>query len=219
MVLSCTAILLIGWTAGLGVKKKPIRVILVVIGLIVGTGVFSLWYQSLYSGENLGTRYVWNERPPMPIPNLAYGKPAHTSTIMREISPNLFYSDIFLNLESSGRAVDGERKAGSGFVSNFERNPFWVVDLHRPEQIDSIVIFENRQSPSWNVRPLIVAFSDDQKNWRTAASITNENPANPLRLEFTVPQKVRYVKLRATGTCNLALDEVEIFPPAGVRIH
>jgi hypothetical protein len=219
MILSCTVILLILCAAGLGAQKNQIRVLSIAMGLIVGTGVFSLWYHSLYSGENLGTQYAWKKNPTMTIPNLAYGKPTHTSTIMMEIAPNLFYNDLFLNLKSSGKAVDGERKAGTGLISNFERNPFWVVDLYRSEPIGSIAIFENRQNPIWNARPLIVSFSDDQKNWRPAGAITNRKLANPLRLEFTIPEKARYVLLQATGTCRLALDEVEIFPPAGARLH
>jgi hypothetical protein len=219
MVASCTTILLIGWAASWRAQKIQSKVLLFVMGIIVGAGIFAMWHHSLYSGENLGTGYVWQESPPAIIPNLAYGKPTYSNNIILEISPSVFYNDSFLTLESSGRAVDGERKTGSGFVSNFERKPYWIVDLLRPEPIEFIVIFENRQNPTWNTRPLIVAFSDDQKNWRTAGAITNGDQAIPSHLEFAAPQKAQYVLLQATGACRLALDEVEIYPPAGFKSH
>jgi hypothetical protein len=171
--------------------------------LVVVAAVFMIWHRSLYNGENLQTRYNWTESPASLTPNYAYGK----RTIMSSfIFPNFIY------YKSSGRAVDGIRTPASGFVSGLQNRPWWIVDLYQLKFFDEIVIYEGIDKPEINLRPLTVAISVEGKEWRTVKILTNKNHDNPMRILFNEPQKARYVMIQASGTCYLALDEVEIYP-------
>ncbi len=213
MIISCLTLILIGAVIGFGFTKKLHAICLTASSLILSVGLFVFWYQSLYSGQNLGTLYQWKEKNTHLMINLAYTKPTYTSPIIRIISPHVGYIDRFHTFASSGSVVDGDRTAGSGLISNFQLNPFWLVDLHQARQIGSIVIYENRQNPSWNIRPVYIRLSNDLKTWLRVAVVTQMTPANPIRIEFNQPQTGRYVALQASNICQLALDEVEIYPP------
>jgi hypothetical protein len=182
--------------------KYPASV-LMVIGLFVGVAAgFMFWYQSLYNGADLKTKYTWAENP-VPLPaNIAYGK---RTTMSSFIFPNFIY------YKSSGRAVDGMRIPSSGFVSGLQARPWWVVDMYQLKSFSEIAIYEGIKGPEFNSRPLTVAISDEGKAWHTVKTITDGKDHNPLRILFNTPQRARYVMIQASGTCYLSFDEVEIY--------
>ncbi|MGB5616556.1 MAG: YfhO family protein [Desulfobacterales bacterium] len=214
MLVSCLTIALIGISFCVITLRKPVNIIGGVIAVATGIALFTVWNQSLYNGDNLETAYVWYNRGDRGPLNLAYGKPTNTSRIVRETYPNYFYSDQFLTFNNSGKAVDGNRKTGSGFFSNLEEKPYWYVDLHRPRAIGSLVLYENKRKQHWNKRPLLVGLSDNGKKWRTAAVISNSDGSSKLTVNFKPVENARFVLLQSAKYCRLALDEIEVYPPS-----
>ena len=213
MLVSCITIALIGISFSFITLRKPVKVIGAVIAITIGIGLFTIWYQSLYSGDNLGTVYVWHPEDDSGPVNLAYGKSTVTSRIVRETYPNYYYSDQFLTFNNSGKAVDGNYKTGSGFLSNLEEKPYWYVDLHQPRAIGSLVLYENRQKQHWNKRPLFVGLSDNGKNWRTAAVINSNDESSEITVNFKPVQNARFILLQSAKYCRLAIDEIEVYSP------
>jgi hypothetical protein len=203
MVISCATLTIIGFSIGVLILKNPAGFAVFVVAFFLGAGGFGLWFQSLYSGVNLNTEYHWKERPSAPFPNLAYGKRTYMSSL---IYPNYVYH------RNSGRAVDGLRAPSSGFISGLDTRPWWIVDLHQPKSFKQIVIYEGRNTPKFNSRPLTVAVSNKGENWKTVKTITDAHQEKPLRIHFSPPQTARYVMIRASGVCYLSFDEVEIYP-------
>jgi hypothetical protein len=204
MILSCATLSLIGIIVAFSATKKPIGVLIGIAILVLSAGAFTLWYHSLYSGDNLGTRYAWTASPPAPLPNLAYGKRTQMSSYL--------YANRYPYIHSSSRAVDGDRTPGSSFITDLQIEPWWMIDLNRPEAISSIVVYECPWSGSTvNTPPLFVALSNDKEGWVGKSISKGESP---LRLTFPKPTIARYVLIKASGSCHLSLDEVEIYPPA-----
>jgi hypothetical protein len=93
------------------------------------------------------------------------------------------------------------------------------VDLSEIKNIGSIRIYEppdHMYSPrdppdvQWNVRPIMVLFSNEAEHW-DGISFSRNGPQIDLKLGK--PVRARYMMLRASGKCRLSFDEVEIYPP------
>jgi len=204
MLVSCAVFVLIGILLGFSGLKKPYGVIITLLTLSVGAGTFILWYQSLYTGNNFDTRYVWNENISRNPSNLAYGRKTSMSSLLHANYPYLF---------SSSEAVNGTRKAGSGFITKFERQPWWFVDLNRPMPIGYLKIYESRKGPKFNRRPVKIIMSDNGNDWHTIGLLPDKSTKGPYILRFEEPKTARYVRVQATDYCHFAFDEVEIYPP------
>jgi len=202
MVISCITFLSIGVMVSFRATKRPLNILIVVSLCILIIAGFSYWYRSLYKGANLGTSYFWKETSSAPFQNIAYGKRTYMSSLLYENYP--YY-------RSNGQAVDGNYTPGSGFITGFEPNPWWVVDLYRPRSVGTVVIYEGTQGSSFNLRPLTLAFSSNQKSWQTVETINDGNHNSPLIIKLKKPQDARYILIMASGTCHLSLDEVEIY--------
>jgi len=200
MMLSCLTLGIIGLVAGLHTRKKSAAALIIAMSLTLSTCGFMLWYQSLYTGDNIGTAYRWTPEVSEHSSNLAYGK-------RTDMSSN-YYGSAYPYIFASGRAIDGDRTPESGFMTRLQKNPWWILDLHRPEMIGSVIIYESLRGPKYNTRPLKVAVSDDQKEWHTTPV---SNYGYPLKVIFEKPVKARYVLIGASGYCRLAFDEVEAF--------
>jgi hypothetical protein len=209
MVISCFTFLSIGIIASFGAAKRPLNVLIAVLLCILVIGGFSYWWRSLYSGADLQTTYSWKEAPSSSISNIAYGK--------RTFMSSLLFLD-YPYQRSSGQAVDGKHTPKSGFVTGLESHPWWVVDLHHPRSIGSVVIYEGINNSKFNKRPLTIAFSNNQKAWQTIETISNESHDSPLIIKLKKPQNARYILFRASGKCYLSFDEVEIYSAKNVRI-
>ena len=210
MVISSITLLSIGFIVSFRVTKRPLNVWIAVSLCILIIAGFSYWYRSLYNGANLGTTYFWKEAPSSSFQNIAYGKRTFMSSLLFENYP--YY-------RSNGQAVDGNYTPKSGFITAFESQPWWVVDLYRPRSIGSVVIYEGIDDSKFNMRPLTVAFASNRKEWRTVETITDGIHKSPLIIKLKKPQDARYILLRASGTCHLSFDEVEIYSAENVRLE
>ena len=84
----------------------------------------------------------------------------------------------------------------------------------KPELIGSIVVYKEISGTKRNTRPLAVKISNDGKVWQDVGIINLAQLDSPASMTIKKPVKSRYVLLRAIGPCCLAIDEVEIYPPA-----
>jgi hypothetical protein len=135
-------------------------------------------------------------------------------SIVCNITSDILYCTDYNNRNNSGRAVDGNRLPGSGFITNLQLNPWWIVDLFKPELIGSIVVYKGVSGPKRNTRAVAVKISNDGKVWQDVGIINLAQLDSPVYMTIKKPVKSRYVLLRAIGPCCLAIDEVEIYPPA-----
>lgn len=218
MIISCSTLTLIGLFVCFYILKKPVNILTTVAVIVLGTGLFTIWHQSLFNGKNLSMAYSWTSSPPVSIINLAYGKPTHIKSIVHNISSGILYWTNFNNRSNSGRAVDGNRSPGSGFITNLQLNPWWIVDLHQTELIGSIEVYPGVPGPKQNTKPVTVKISAHGKVWHDVGIINLAQHTPPVRMTIKKPVQTRYVLLKAIGPCRLAIDEVEIYPPAGNNI-
>ena len=203
MILSFATLALIGSVVCLCNLKKSLGLPATAMILILCACGFALWHRSLYAGTSLGTEYSWKSDLHEHLPNLAYNKRTRMSS--------RFYGASYPYLFSSGQAVDGDRTSESASVTLMQNNPWWAVDLYRLELISSVTVYESRHGPDLNLRPLKVMLSDDGKAWRLGGVMSDSKNGLPLRLMLKEPQRARYVTIKASGMCRLAIDEVEIF--------
>jgi hypothetical protein len=195
MVVSCTAFAIIGlFVCFLALKDLP-RISCIVTVLIISAGGFMLWYNSLYSGENLETEYTWQYVSPLKAPNLAYGKKT-PSYNLQESSKLRFLS---------GRAVDGNTKPGSGFILT-PKNDALIIDLSQVQEIKKIKLFGELKT-----RPGIL-LSQDNTQWYEVPILSKENRISPLQLIFNKPKLIRYIKVKAVDAA-LGIDEIEVYGP------
>jgi len=106
---------LIMWLSGTVISfqfiKNPLKYLLSGALLCVAAGGFFLWYQSLYTGGNLGYVYAWEDEPVPNRPNLAYGKRTTMSSVL---------SSDHIHLFRSSKAVNGYKRSGNGFSTGVQ---------------------------------------------------------------------------------------------------
>ncbi len=232
MLISCTTFVLIGLFVCFSAMKGLTRSVGVIIILIISAGGFTLWYNSLYSGDNLKTEYTWTYTPPLEPHNLAYGKENWLGSSVTSLYQNIDYADWHYRqqLLYVSRFIDGNRSRESGFSTPYLiDNPGWFLDLSHSERIKSIVLFEGGQIPSSvsgeysaladinqliNVRPLQIALSNDGINWSTVISVVSQIKLDgPTRIVYERPQTARFIRIKTSGKSILSFDEVEIYGP------
>ena len=238
-IISCVTFALIGLFVcyrGLSGKSRTAGMI---IAVILSSGVFMLWYNSLYSGDNLETEYIWTYKPPAQELNLAYGKKNWLDPSIA--APPLALHDRDLEIYS-GLMVDGDRGSRSGFTTRLVDDPAWILDLHQPEKIKRIILYESEPLPTMNsgpvqmleffenffhnypellehnskvnLRPLEIETSNNGIEWQSVTSI--ESPpdySGPLSIVVDPSLTARYIRISASGECKLSFDEVEIYGP------
>lgn len=240
MVASCATFVLIGfYFSFISLSGLP-RIIVAACLLTIGVGFAILWNYSLYTGDNLGTKYTWTYTPPESKPNIAYGK--RTSNL--PVPQGIFYDwylkgGIYLN--HSSRVVDGNKSKGSGFKippkdntdvfidldrnvvhlnkgnatgykMPLEDNPSVTIDLNVKERINSLIIYASAVGTSVINCNFEVLLSLDQNNWEKAAYITPElKYHHPIRIELDSPQTARYIQIKVSGSREVILDEVEVY--------
>lgn len=203
MLISCLTFILIGFFYCSKIDNKNTKLFSLFMTLCIGVGGFLLWYNSLYKGRNLESAYLWEYSNPLPIPNIAYGKKTWASSSL---------AGGFELLHYSSRAVDGHISPASGFSTAREDNPFLAIDLHHVQKVHSIFLYESINNKESNVRLLTIASSVDGTQWHNIANIESSfNRSNPARIILDTPISARYIKIQASGYCNLRLNEVEIY--------
>lgn len=212
ILISCAVLVLIGIYVCSLFFKGLHRVIAAVVVLIIGVGIVMLWNYSLYTGDNLNTKYAWTYTPSIPAqrPNLAYGKKTsgfplpEPGVFMKALYEGSFYRTHW------SKVVDGDRR--SGFIMNLVLNPSVIIDLYQTEKINSIVLFESIKESSVNTRTIELSISQDEKQWSKVALISLKvKNHDPIRIEFDSPQTARFIQMKASGQGHLSLDEFEIY--------
>jgi hypothetical protein len=208
MMISCVTFMVVGLSlCGMTLNGLP-RFITAVLVLIIGAGGAALWTHSLYTGDNLNTAYTWHYSPVTRDINLAYGKKTSIFPIMRDsyLLPSTYYHT------HKSRIVDGDRRVSSGYSVNLVNGPSVTIDLFKTENINSIVLYKSIPETPVTIRHLELSISEDGITWNTVASFMGEETNDhPVRIKLESLSAVRYVKVKASGTGWLNLDELEIY--------
>lgn len=197
VLLTCATFIVIGLYACSRAFGGYSRVICFFVVIMFATAGSVRWYNSLYSGDDLHTRYRWTYAPPGAPVNIAYGKQTSGYTL-----PSLSY----LQWHSSN-VVDGDTGKGSGIplgAAGFDR--VVIVDLNDKEAIKSIVLY-GEISP----RPEIHLSQDGLKWERVNAVVQGKSPNAPLSVIFEGPRLDRYIRIEAPEG-KLYIDELEVYP-------
>ena len=95
----------------------------------------------------------------------------------------------------------------------------WRVALAVPTDIAAVTLYESRSDPQLNVRPLLVALSDDGARWRSIATLDERPSTSPYgrrhRLDVGPPARDRFLAVfgngnHADGLSHLTRDEIEV---------
>ena len=213
MALACLTLAAIGCWLGAARERKTSGFLVAAVFVLAAASVYTLWYFSLYTGDNLGTAYTWVSPLPGAPQNIAYGKPTAMSSYKK--------GDLCFPFRYSSRhAVDGDsgHQMTSSSHTDLEENPWWQVDLQATAQIQSIRVY---LTPPYgilpfNQRPLHLLYSTDGKDWQ---SVPMSGNGDHIGIRFQRPVPLRYARIQASGKCVLSLMEVEIFAWPGTEDH
>jgi hypothetical protein len=166
--------------------------------VLLPAALFLGWHASLYTSDNLGTRYTWTSRDLPPADDLAYGRTARMSSIRPDSLP---YSHYY-----AGLAVDGDRQ-GRASVTSQEDNPWWEVNLGEVRKIGTVVVHG-----ASGVQRLTLRLSRDGERY-TDLPLADDAPRGEARQVELGALAARYVRLQGVGPGALSLREVEVYPP------
>lgn len=177
-----------------------IRIPIVAIAAIILGGGYTLWFNSLYTGDNLETRYTWRSPPPAKERNIAFGRTTRMSSTKSLERPYDFYA---------GLAVDGDRTS-RGFVTGpKKKNPWWEVDLGGIRAVREIVV----HAPNSKTRkhlPLKVMVATKRTKFKTHEVLETREESGPWHIDMK-GVKTRFIRLQSSGKGSLSLNEVEVF--------
>jgi hypothetical protein len=148
--------------------------------------------------------------PPVPIANIARGKPATQSSV----SP---FSRRPTPAQDAAGAVDGTPNGTAKFHTELERDPWWRVDLGRASEIIEIRVYNRSDDTELGrLRHLTLAVSNDDISWRDVARKTDDTIVGGIHsapYSFAPRGKIiaRYVRVLAPGRTYLHLDQVEVY--------
>lgn len=212
MLISCVTLLGCGILALLWKPRKratPLWSAFLIAGAAV---LFPAWRLSLYAGDNLHTQYDWTSASLPENLNLAYGRRTYTSSL---------YTPWYPHLHGGFLAVDGNTVARSGFLTHLQDKPFWLLDLGKQCWLKTIHLHEGTtphpnilaRGWAWNTRPVLLAVSDDGREWRPIAHISQPKQDEPIVLDLPSPVACRFVLLQPQAACAFHVNEVRIFGP------
>jgi hypothetical protein len=166
--------------------------------------LFLVWYNSLYAGDSIATRYVWktdsDKQHLSSHYNLAYGKKTTMSTNRSAYE------------EDSSIGVDGLRNWRYGFDTRVADHVWWQVDLGAAMQIAQILIYKKADTHIKCSFPFGVLVSTDGQKWFLAQRIDGSTDLKPwlIRLKDIT---ARYIRLQTPSRGRLVLAEVEVYGP------
>ena len=112
-------------------------------------------------------------------------------------------------------AVDGTKTGQFGFHTQYEENPWWMIDLGEPKTFDDIIVYNRLDGPCRSrARSLCLRISDDGAGW-TELYVHNGlsfGGIDGLPLHIRCPRtKARFVLFQLNEANYLHLDQVEIY--------
>jgi hypothetical protein len=141
--------------------------------------------------------------------NVAIGKPARQSSLSQ------WSTDL-----GAGGAVTGAMPWDYGFHTDFEADPWWMVDLLRIYPVDRIVLHNRLRGYFDRARNCRVEVSEDGTTWLLIhAGLVLFNGGDvgpPLTLPLGKQVLARYVRVSLPGREVLHLAQVEVFADAAV---
>lgn len=117
-------------------------------------------------------------------------------------------------VESRG-GNDGNIQGGCGFHTDFERDPWWQVDLEDFYAVERVVVFNRLDLPERCTR-LSVSGSEDGRSWALCAvklddAVFGGADGKPYVFAFAPPFRARFVRITLIGEGFLHLDEIEVY--------
>lgn len=144
------------------------------------------------------------------LPNVALNKPSwQSSRYAGPTPPNLGFNE--------GHGNNGFRTGGFGFHTEFEKEPWWKVDLLREHAISEVRVYNRLGSPGVAERAgnIAIEISLDGEIWfevfSNAGRPFNGIDGAPLMMKFDPPLSGRYVRIISRSPTILHLDEIEIY--------
>jgi Hydrazine synthase alpha subunit middle domain/NedA-like, galactose-binding domain/WD40-like Beta Propeller Repeat len=124
--------------------------------------------------------------------------------------------------DDAAGGCDGVKDGGPGFHTERQAQPWWQVDLGKPERIGRVVVW-NRTQCAERAATLQVRLSDDGRRWRVVYTHDGHtfygfSDNKPLTVTLT-NQVARFVRIQLPATEYLHLDEVEVFGPAAAATN
>ena len=199
MLISCLTFTAIGVFISVSSLRGTVRTVIVVLVLVIGFGGFTLWKNSIYNGDILGTEYIWNYKPQLKSPNLAYGKRTTSTSVLGP-------GGAFMHYHSS-HVIDGDIEQSAVYPFKLSVGSDLIIDLDRVQEIKKIVLYgELMTQPK-------ISFSQDNMQWQQIAfEETADNKDVPRRVIFEKPENTRYIKVEAIDS-ELGIDELEVYGP------
>jgi hypothetical protein len=152
-----------------------------------------------------------------PYENVALHKPSWQSSVYQPIEPEPAASRV------SGAANNGLVTSYYGFHTDFEAQPWWIVDLLGSFHIHEIHIYNRRDNPlvAPRTNAIEVLTSADNEDWVTWLTRSSAEPfgldGKPLIVRVNPTGTYRFVMIRLQDVNCLHLDEVRVFGHEGTE--
>jgi hypothetical protein len=212
-VVSLLALTLLGIWVSLastsrGPRRRLARAVLAVLVIMAGTTVCTRYCSSLYTQGDSGSRRKWCAEPAGRALNLAYSRPTTASGALPSEAPYQF---------GGQRAVDGSRDPGNMCLSDCERQPYWTIDLGATDTIATIIVYLPEVRWILSSCPNVyVLGSTDARDWRLLGRATPNDSTQAIdTIVCPDSYSARFIRISSPDSCAMALNEVEVYPPAG----
>ena len=124
--------------------------------------------------------------------------------------------DLKILLREANGAISGMITGFYSFHTDFEKEPWWMVDLGEVVRLKEIKIFNAEAAIARRSAKFALEYSLDNKVWNLLHERTDETPfggydGNPFVWRATQPAVASYVRIRLTSENWLHLDQVEVY--------
>ncbi len=186
------------------------RSILAENNIVYDTYLAEYWHRYTAPAMGFGVRAPYFD---LPYDNVALNKPSWQSSVFQPDDPGL---EPVLS-RTAGGGNNGLRTGDYGFHTQYEKRPWWIVDLLAPYRIAEVHIYNRRGDVALAARAneLDVLASEDGATWATLLSNTGVAPfgldGTPLVIFGAPAIGFRFVMLRLRAAGCLHMDEVEVY--------
>ncbi len=117
--------------------------------------------------------------------------------------------------QDAAGAVDGQKTGKWGFHTNYQKDPWWQVDLEEVVRLGKILLWNRCDACSERNSRILVSVSQDGKKWtkiyqHNDTVFYGQTDGKPLAVPGQGLQ-ARYLRVHLEGENYLHLDEVEVF--------
>ena len=121
--------------------------------------------------------------------------------------------------EDAAGAVDGVKDGHWGFHTDFEKDPWWQVDLGQPTKLDRVLIYNRCDAFSERTSRLLVLLSGDGQQFRqvyqhNGTVFYGATDGKPLTVKLGGIE-ARFLRLALADSTYFHLDEVEAYAVGG----